>query len=100
FDEAYRAFSPGFLLEVENVRRLHRRAGLRWMDSCADAQHAMINRLWPGRRTMATVLFATGRAPGDLLVSLMPLLQWGRRKLRRWPPPGSRAETRGGESTS
>jgi GNAT acetyltransferase-like protein len=100
FDETYRAFSPGFLLEVENVRRLHRRAGLRWMDSCADAEHAMINRLWPARRTMATVLFATGRAPGDLLVSLMPLLRWGRRKLSRRAPPGSGAAITGGESTS
>ena len=45
FDEAYRAFSPGFLLEVEHVRRLHRRPEIRWMDSCAAAQHAMINRL-------------------------------------------------------
>ena len=70
------------------------------MDSCADAQHAMINRLWPGRRTMATVLFATGRAPGDLVVSLMPLLQWGRRKLTQRPRPGSGAEVTGGESTS
>ena len=98
FDETYRAFSPGFLLEIENVRRLHRRAGLRWMDSCADAQHAMINRLWPARRTMATVLFATGRAPGDLLVSLMPLLRWGRRKLGR--RAASRAEAAGEASTS
>jgi hypothetical protein len=93
FDEAYRAFSPGFLLEVEHVRRLHRHPEIRWMDSCAAAQHAMINRLWPGRRTMATVLFATGRAPGDLVVSLMPLLQWGRRKLTRRSRPGSGAET-------
>ncbi len=89
FDEAYRAFSPGFLLEVEHVRRLHSRPEIRWMDSCAAAQHAMINRLWPGRRTMATVLFATGRAPGELLVSLMPLLQWGRRKLTRRSRPGA-----------
>jgi hypothetical protein len=93
FDETYRAFSPGFLLEIENVRRLHGRPQVRWMDSCADAQHAMINRLWPGRRTMATVLFATGRAPGELLVSLMPLLRWGLRKLT-WPSRRrSRAET-------
>ena len=91
FDEAYGAFSPGFLLEIEHVRHLHRRPEIRWMDSCADAQHAMINRLWPGRRTMATVLFATGRAPGELLVSLMPLLRWGRRKLWR-SRPGSGAE--------
>jgi hypothetical protein len=99
FDEAYRAFSPGFLLEIENVRRLHRRTDIRWMDSCADAQHAMINRLWPGRRTMATVLFGTGRAPGDLLVSLMPLLRWGRRTLARPSRAGARAETPEGDST-
>src|SRR5438132_2627801 len=91
FDEAYRAFSPGFLLEVENVRRLHQRPEVRWMDSCADAQHAMINRLWPGRRTMATVLFATGPAPGELLVSLMPLLRLGRRQLT-WPSPRCRPD--------
>ena len=100
FDEAYRAFSPGFLLEIENVRRLHRRPDIRWMDSCADAEHAMINRLWPARRTMATVLFATGPAPGDLLVSLMPLLRWGHRKLSRWPRQASRAEATRGEPTS
>jgi hypothetical protein len=100
FDEAYRAFSPGFLLEIENVRRLHRRPEVRWMDSCADARHAMINRLWPGRRTMATVLVATGRAPGDLLVSLMPLLQWGRRKLTWRSRRNARAETAGGESAT
>jgi CelD/BcsL family acetyltransferase involved in cellulose biosynthesis len=91
FAEAYRAFSPGFLLEVENVRRLHRRPGVRWMDSCADAQHAMINRLWPGRRSLATVVFGAGRAPGDLLVSLLPLLRWGRRRLARRARAGGRA---------
>jgi hypothetical protein len=69
------------------------------MDSCADAEHAMINRLWPGRRTIATVLFGTGRAPGDLLVSLMPLLRWGRRTLTRPSRAGARAETPDGDST-
>jgi CelD/BcsL family acetyltransferase involved in cellulose biosynthesis len=93
FDEAYRAFSPGFLLEVENVRRLHQRTGIRWMDSCAASQHAMINRLWPGRRTMATVLFATGRGASDLLVSSMPLLRWARRKFTWRPRPRTQAET-------
>ena len=100
FDERYRAFSPGFLLEIENVRRLHQRADIRWMDSCAAAEHAMINRLWPGRRTIATILFATGRAPGDLLVSLMPLLRWGHRKLTRLSRGRARADATRGEPTS
>jgi CelD/BcsL family acetyltransferase involved in cellulose biosynthesis len=89
FDERYAGFSPGFLLEIDNVRRLHQRR-LRWMDSCAEAEHAMINRLWPGRRTMATVLFATGRAPGTQLVSLMPLLKWGQQRLLGGWRPGAR----------
>jgi hypothetical protein len=59
----------------------------------------MINRLWPGRRTMATIVFGTGRAPGDLLVSLMPLLRWGRRTLTRRSRGRSRAETHDGDST-
>ena len=93
FDERYAGFSPGFLLEIDNVRRLHQRR-LRWMDSCAEAEHAMINRLWPGRRTMATVLFATGRAPGTQLVSLMPLLKWGQQRLLRGWRPGARTKRR------
>ena len=95
FDEAYAAFSPGFLLEVENVRRLHRIPTLRWMDSCADARHAMINRLWPGRRTMATVLFATGRPRGELTMALMPLFRWARHRLTRFTG-GSHAENSAG----
>lgn len=94
FDERYAGFSPGFLLEIENVRRLHQRR-LCWMDSCAEAQHAMVNRLWPDRRSMATVLFATGRAPGNLLVSLMPLLKWGQQRLLRGWRPGAHREREG-----
>jgi CelD/BcsL family acetyltransferase involved in cellulose biosynthesis len=99
FDERYAGFSPGFLLEIDNVRRLHQRR-LHWMDSCAEAEHAMINRLWPGRRIMATVLFATGRAPGTQLVSLMPLLKWGRQRLLRGWRPGARTQRREGRVES
>jgi CelD/BcsL family acetyltransferase involved in cellulose biosynthesis len=91
FDEAYAASSPGFMLEIDNVRRLHRRPAVRWMDSCAEPEHEMIDRLWPGRRTIATLVFATGRAPGELLVSLMPLLRWAWRKLAPRPRRGSGA---------
>jgi CelD/BcsL family acetyltransferase involved in cellulose biosynthesis len=81
FDEAFAAFSPGFLLEMENVRRLHERPNVRWMDSCASPQHVMIDRLWQDRRTIASLLFSTGRPPGEFLVSLLPLLRWGKRSL-------------------
>jgi CelD/BcsL family acetyltransferase involved in cellulose biosynthesis len=79
FDEDQAHHSPGVLLELENVRRLHDLPGLRWMDSCTDPDNAMINRLWMERRTIQTVVVATGRRPGDLVVSLLPLLRWLKR---------------------
>jgi hypothetical protein len=43
----------------------------------------MINRLWRERRAVRTLLVATGRAPGDLVVALFPLARWLKRKFRR-----------------
>jgi CelD/BcsL family acetyltransferase involved in cellulose biosynthesis len=75
YDEDYARFSPGTLLELENIRELHRRPSLRWMDSCAQSEHFMANRLWLERRAIASVLSTTGRATGDLLLSSLPLLR-------------------------
>jgi hypothetical protein len=84
-DEDYAKFSPGTLLELENIRRFHARPELRWMDSCADADHFMANRLWPDRRGLADLVTTTGRAAGALMVSSLPLLHWMSRTLRRTP---------------
>ena len=82
YDESYSRFSPGFLLEMENIRHLHARPEIKWMDSCAIPVHFMINRLWLDRRTIQTRLVSTGKRPGDLVVSLMPLIRWLNRKVR------------------
>ena len=79
YDEAFRRYSPGMLLELENIRRFHAASGAgaaEWMDSCADPDHFMVNRLWLDRRSMLTRITATGRAPGDLMVSALPLMRW------------------------
>ncbi len=81
FDEDYRHFSPGVLLHLENIRRLHARPEIRWMDSCTAADNAMLNRLWPHRRTILSLVVGTGRNSGDFVVTLMPLLRWLKRKL-------------------
>jgi GNAT acetyltransferase-like protein len=82
YDEGFARSSPGFLLEVENIRRLHDRPEIKWMDSCAVPVHFMINRLWLDRRTIQTVLMPTGKRGGELIVSLMPLIRWVNRKVR------------------
>jgi hypothetical protein len=75
FDESLAQYSPGVLLEIENIRRLHERPEIKWMDSCS-APVNFINSLWPDRRTICTLVAATGKSPGSLIVSLLPLLRW------------------------
>jgi hypothetical protein len=82
YDENYARYSPGLLLEIENLRRLHETPEIEWMDSCAVPVHFMINRLWLDRRTIQTVLIPTGKRPGELVVSLMPLIRWIHRKVK------------------
>ena len=83
YDESYSRFSPGVLLELERLRRLHEEAQLDWVDSCAVPGHFMMNRLYTSRRVIQTVLIATGRNSGGLIVSILPLLRWLSRLLRR-----------------
>lgn len=83
FDESFARFSPGVLLELDNIHRLHRMPGVRWMDSCAAPNRFMINHLWPERREMQTVFLSTGRALPSLLLALVPLFQFLRARARR-----------------
>jgi hypothetical protein len=79
FDEEFARSSPGVLLEIENVRRLHEIRGVSWMDSCAIPKHFMINRLWPDRRTIDTFVVSNGKAPGGLAIAALPLVRWSKR---------------------
>ena len=83
YDENHAHFSPGMLLEVENIRRLHARPEIEWMDSCAAPIH-FINRLWHDRRTIQTVLVSTGARPASIVVSLIPFLRRINRAFRAY----------------
>jgi len=63
FDEEFARFSPGLQLELDNVERFHEGSAA-WMDSCAAPDHPMINRLWPDRRRIQTVLLPSPGAVG------------------------------------
>lgn len=82
FDEDFARYSPGVLLELENLERLATMPAVEWMDSCAAAEHFMINRLWTARRLIETIVVSTGKGFGDLLVSTLPLLRWLKRRGR------------------
>jgi len=86
FDEEYARYSPGVLLELENIRLLHQQpqiSQVRWMDSCADPDRFMINHLWTDRRVIQTLVVSTGKRQGDLAVAAIPLLKWGNRRIFR-----------------
>ncbi|HLG14444.1 MAG TPA: GNAT family N-acetyltransferase [Blastocatellia bacterium] len=81
FDEQFAAFSPGLLLEMESIRRVHARPEIQWVDSCAAADSMMFNRLWLDRRIIQSIVIGTGKPAGDFFVSLLPLFKWLRRFL-------------------
>jgi Acetyltransferase (GNAT) domain len=89
FDEEYARYSPGVLLELENIRALHERSQIgqpspiKWMDSCADPDRFMINHLWTDRRAIQTMIVSTGKPRGDLALAITPLLKWANRQLFR-----------------
>lgn len=61
FDEDYARFSPGVLLQLENLALLER-TDIQWCDSCAAADHPMIDSLWTERRRIGRVSIAIGGA--------------------------------------
>jgi len=52
FDEKFARYSPGVLIEIDNLRAALCDPDLDWMDSCAASGHPMIDGIWAERRTM------------------------------------------------
>jgi hypothetical protein len=59
FDEDYARFSPGVLLQIENLALLEH-SDIAWCDSCAVEGHPMIDSLWTGRRAVGRYSVAIG----------------------------------------
>lgn len=55
FDESFREFAPGLLLQLDDFEALHEREQ-DYMDSCGDPDAQTLNELWPDRRTITTVV--------------------------------------------
>lgn len=90
FDEDFARFSPGVLLQIENLDILAKH-DLCWMDSCAAEGHPMIDSLWAERRHVGRVSVAL---KGYGRPALFALFRQGetfmdRRRLARAAPPES-----------
>ena len=82
FDEDFAACSPGLLLEAENIRRLHATCAPLWMDCGAVPYSELFNRVWLHRRPIETLLLASDRPLGSVMVSVLPVLRLANRLLK------------------
>ncbi len=90
FEEKYAKYSPGVLLELENIRGAFDDGGeanatsvrFPWMDSCAKPDHPMIDHLWRSGRAIETRVMAAGGWRGKVMVNCLPTLLKIKRKLQ------------------
>jgi CelD/BcsL family acetyltransferase involved in cellulose biosynthesis len=82
YDTAFARYSPGVQLELDFVDLFHG-APFAWSDSCAAPDNAMINRLWPDRRSLATLLVPTGGTRGVAAGHSVRAVMAARRRIRR-----------------
>ncbi|QDV71536.1 hypothetical protein Poly24_52730 [Rosistilla carotiformis] len=74
FDETLHEYSPGLIAELENIPIMHDR-GLEIVDSCADPDHSMINRVWPDRIRFQSLVVALGGKLSNIAAASLPMLQ-------------------------
>jgi CelD/BcsL family acetyltransferase involved in cellulose biosynthesis len=75
YNEDYAQYSPGVLLELENIYSVLDKTYLGWMDSCAVPNHPMINHLWAERRKMANLHISTHRLFSKPLLHTMQMVR-------------------------
>ena len=86
YDEAYAHFSPGVLIQLENLKILER-ADIEWMDSCACENHPMIDSLWRERRELVRVTVRLGGVRRGLVFAACRLLETAWHALRQSTGP-------------
>jgi CelD/BcsL family acetyltransferase involved in cellulose biosynthesis len=66
FDEDLKRFSPGKVLQVDNLRAINVAADHALYDSCGDPENEALNALWPDRRALSSLVFARDDLRGNL----------------------------------
>jgi len=81
FDEDYARFSPGVLIQIDNLAILDR-PGIDWIDSCAIDDHPMIDNLWSERRAIVRVTVPLPGVRRTAILALCRALERGSAALR------------------
>ncbi len=83
YDETLAKFSPGVLIELENLPRVLGNGKIDWMDSCAVENHPMIDRIWKERRSIVQVSVPLAGAKRRLVYNACRAAETGSARLRR-----------------
>lgn len=86
FDETNARFSPGVLLQIENLALLTR-PGIDYCDSCAAEGHPMIDSLWTGRRSIGRYSVAIGGSGRRTIFGALLKAELARGIARKTPLP-------------
>jgi CelD/BcsL family acetyltransferase involved in cellulose biosynthesis len=82
FDEDYARFSPGVLIQIENLAILAN-PEIRWMDSCAAEDHPMIDSLWTERRNIVRITIRLKGARRAAVFAFCRALELGSAAVRK-----------------
>lgn len=86
FDEDYARFSPGVLLQQENLDLLGD-ARIGWIDSCAAPGHPMIDSVWRERRRLVWINVPLSGAADRLRFAALVRIERAWRRWKRSAPP-------------
>lgn len=81
FDESYRKYAPGVMLNLEMTRMLHEWDDVNWIDTCAAYDNGFANRLWSTRKPLCNLVIAKPFTVGALVVKILPRLSKLRKRL-------------------
>lgn len=83
YDEELARYSPGVQLEARAIGAFHEWSDVHLVDSCADPDNELINRMWPDRRSIATIIVPPDRPLPHLLLRSFRAASSAREHLRR-----------------
>ncbi len=92
YDERLSRFSPGVMIEIENLMRVLADPDIDWMDSCAVEDHPMINSLWAQRRQIVQVSVPLSGLKRRATYALCRAAEEASARVRAWRAPQGDSE--------
>jgi hypothetical protein len=68
FDEKYKRFGPGVLLQISAMHYFHSQTDAMWIDTCTSPDNELLLRLYPDRRRIESLFIVLGRSLVDRAV--------------------------------